>query len=62
MHAWCLGSPKEGIESPGTGVTYNCEPNGCRESNQDLLQKQPVFLTAEPSLQHNKNVNKILLK
>ena len=37
------------VRSPGTGVTDKGElPCGCRELN---LEEQPVFLTAEPSLQ-----------
>lgn len=47
--------PQEGIGSPGTGITEGCKmPCGCSESNLGLLEKQPVFLTAWPSLQPQK--------
>jgi hypothetical protein len=43
VHAVPL-NPEEGIRSPRTGVTDNCElPSGCWE-------KQPVLLTTKPSL------------
>ena len=42
----------EGIRAPGTGVTDSCElPYGGWELNRGPLEKQPVLLTAEPSLQ-----------
>jgi hypothetical protein len=42
---------REGIRSPGTGVTESCElPRGCWELYQDPLGEQPVPLTSEPSL------------
>lgn len=38
--------------SLGTGVTGSCEPLcACWELNSGPLQKQPVLLTIEPSLQ-----------
>jgi hypothetical protein len=47
MHAWYLQRP------PGTRVTNGydllCE---CEELSPGPLEEQPVFLTAEPSLQH----------
>ena len=44
--------PKEGIRFSGTGITDRCEPaGGCWELNLGPLEKQPVLLTAEPSLQ-----------
>lgn len=40
------------VQSGGTGVTDGCElPCGCWESNPGPLEKQPVLLTAAPSLQ-----------
>lgn len=44
------GCPEEGkgIGSPGSGVTDGCEVP-C-ESSLDLLEKQPVLLTAESFL------------
>jgi hypothetical protein len=43
---------QEGIRSPGTGFTECCETLcGYWELNPGPLQKQPVFLTTEPSLQ-----------
>ena len=42
----------EGVRSPGTGVTDNCElPCGYWELNPGPLEEQAVLLTAEPSLQ-----------
>jgi hypothetical protein len=42
----------EGVRSPGTGVRNNCELScGCWELYPGPLEEQPVFLTAEPSLQ-----------
>lgn len=36
-----------GGEIPGTGVTEDFESlHGCRESNMDSLEEQPVLLTA----------------
>ena len=41
-----------GVRSPGAGVTASCElPCGYGELNLGSLEEQPVFLTAEPSLQ-----------
>jgi hypothetical protein len=38
--------------SPGTGITDGCEPLcGWLGPNLGPLEEQPVFLTAEPSLQ-----------
>ena len=49
MHAAPMEA-EEGVGSPGTGVTDGYEPPyGCWELNQDLLEEQPVLLTAEPS-------------
>ena len=43
---------KEGVRSPGTGITDGCEPpHGCWKLNLGPLEEQPVFLTSEPSLQ-----------
>lgn len=43
----------EGVGSPGTGITDNCElPCGCRELNPRPLKQQPVLVTDEPSLQN----------
>ena len=46
-------SPEEGFGFPGTEFTNGFKlPCGCWESNQGLLQEQPVLLTAtELSLQ-----------
>jgi hypothetical protein len=42
----------EAIRSLGAGVTDSCElPCGCWELSSVPLGEQPVFLTAEPSLQ-----------
>jgi hypothetical protein len=42
----------EGVGSPGTGVTDNCElSRRCWELNLSRLEEQPVLLTAEFSLQ-----------
>ena len=43
--------PLETIGSPGTGVTYGCEPqHECLESNPDPLKEQQVLLTTGSSL------------
>lgn len=43
---------REGIGSPGTGVTVCCVlPCSCWGSNQSVLEDQRVLLTDEPSLQ-----------
>lgn len=43
--------PEEGIGSSGNGVTDGCEMCcECWESSLDLLEKQPVLLTAGPFL------------
>jgi hypothetical protein len=50
--AWCLKRLEEGIKSPGTGVTDDCEPScGYWESNLGPLEEQLVPLTTELSLQ-----------
>ena len=42
----------EGVGSPGTGATDNCElPCGYWELNLGPLEEQPVLLTAKLSLQ-----------
>ena len=48
-----LGSPQEGVGSPGAGVTGSCEAAqyGFWELNSGALQVQPVLLTTEPPLQ-----------
>lgn len=44
--------PEEGVGFPGTGVVDAYEPPcGYWESNLDALEKQTVYLIAEPSLQ-----------
>ena len=49
---WCPWNPEEGVQLPRTGVTDGCELLcGCWETNPGPLQEQPLFLTAEPSLQ-----------
>ena len=54
----CVPSvPEKDIRSPETGVTESCElPCGCWESNPGPLKEQAVFLTAEPSLQSQKQM------
>lgn len=43
---------EEGLGSPGTGVTDGGEsPSGYWESNFTSLEKRPVLLTSEISLQ-----------
>jgi hypothetical protein len=50
--ARCLQKSEEGVRSTGTGVTDGCKlPSGCWELNLRPLEEQPLFLTAEPSLQ-----------
>ena len=56
VRCWCFACMyvcvKEGVESPGVKVIDSCElPCGCWELNQDLLEEQPVILTAELFLQ-----------
>jgi hypothetical protein len=42
---------REGVRSPGTGITVGCEPPyGWWELNLDLLEEQPVLFSTEPSL------------
>lgn len=42
-------SLEEGIRSPGTGITDNCEQSrGCYELNLGPLQEQQAFLSTEP--------------
>lgn len=42
---------QERARYPGTEAVDGCEPCGCWEWNCDPREKQPVILTAEPSLQ-----------
>lgn len=52
MHVWSLQRPKEDIGSPGTRHRASCEfPCSCQLSNSSLLEKQPVLLNTELSLQ-----------
>lgn len=45
------GKVRRGHQTPGAGFINGSElPSGCWESNLALLQKQHVFLTAEPLL------------
>lgn len=54
MYAWCQWRPEEVIGSPLSGVNECCEPpSKCWESKSRLLQKQPLLLTAEPTLLPN---------
>lgn len=47
----CIQCTEEGVGSPETGVTDDCEPLcGCRELNLSPLEEQAVLLTAEPPL------------
>jgi hypothetical protein len=48
MCVYCPQRPEEGVRVPKTGVTDSCEG---WDSNLDPLDKQPVLVTAEPSLQ-----------
>lgn len=42
--------PEEGITS--SGVSYSCEQHcGCCKLNQGPLEKEPVLLSTDPSLQ-----------
>ena len=42
----------QGVRSPGTGVIDRCElPCTCWGSNLHLLEKQPMLITTELSLQ-----------
>lgn len=48
IHAWCPMGPEEGIISPRTGVTANCQlPRGCWELHPRPLED---VLTTEQSL------------
>lgn len=50
IHAVPTGTGR-GNWLPDTGVTYGFEqPCGCCELNWEPLEKQPVILTAEPSV------------
>lgn len=50
VHAGCPWSSEEGIRSTGTGRKEDYQLLcGCLELNLVLLQKQQVFLIAEPS-------------
>ena len=56
MYTRCLQRLEESVWYSGTGVTDSGElPYGCWELNQDSPEEQPVFLTAEPSLQPHIN-------
>lgn len=47
-----LWKTKEGVRSPGNGVTGACElPRVCWVRNPGLLEEQPVLLTMERPLQ-----------
>lgn len=48
----CLRRPDKGFGSLGTGILSGLVlPCGFWESNLSSLEEQPVFLTAEPSVQ-----------
>lgn len=52
VRACYLWRPKEAMGSPGTEVTGSCEWScGCWEINPGPLEKLPMLLTVEPSLQ-----------
>lgn len=53
FHFMCIGVlPVWGIQSPGTGVTDQCElPCVCWKLDLGPVEEQLVFLTCEPSLQ-----------
>ena len=52
MQVQCLQRPEEGVRFLGAEVTDGCELTyGCWDSNPSPVEKQPVLLTAEPSLQ-----------
>lgn len=53
MHTTCIPSAPGGQKRvPDTGVTDGREPpHRCWETKPGLLQEQPVFSTADPSLQ-----------
>lgn len=47
---WCPQSSEEGDRSLGTGARDSCEsPCRCWELNQEPLQEQQIFSTADPS-------------
>lgn len=49
---WCPWNPEDGVQLPRIGVTDGCELlGGCWETNPGPLKEQPLFLTAESSLQ-----------
>lgn len=54
MHGWCHWRSEETydrIRSPGTGVTSGSELSCVLGTELGLLEEQPVFFTAQPSLQ-----------
>ena len=51
VFAWHILRPEEDIRFSGTEVTGKyASPSKVRNLNLDILQEQPVLLTAEPSL------------
>lgn len=53
----CLWKTEEGIRLPGSRATDSyLLPRGYWNKNPGPLQKQPVFLTTEPSFQSLKNI------
>jgi hypothetical protein len=49
--AWYPQSPKAGVKCPRPGIIDGLKlPRGCCESKLELLEEQPMFLNAEPSL------------
>lgn len=58
MCAYCLQRSEEGIGSYGSGVMSGCElPKGFRETGSGLWQEQQALVTAEPTLQYQKEIN-----
>jgi hypothetical protein len=54
-YPWYLGSPGEGIVSPGIVVIDGCESlHGCWQSNLDPLEEKLVLLITESSSQPSK--------
>lgn len=51
MHAGSHGGQKRTLEPPGLGVTGGCEMSHDAKMEPGPLQKQQVFLLAEPSVQ-----------
>ena len=51
VNTWYPWRPEEGIRSPATGVTDDCEPPyGFWELNAGPLKEHSVLLTTDPSL------------